>query len=70
MNLEKQRLSEPSSWRTWGPYLSERQWGTVREDYSTDGSAWNYMSFEQSQYRAPDRSGVGDVFACLCADGA
>jgi len=31
-------------WRRWGPYLSERQWGTVREDYSADGDAWNYFS--------------------------
>ncbi len=39
-------------WRRWGCYLSNRQWGTVREDYSADGSAWDYFSFEQSHYRA------------------
>ena len=39
-------------WRRWGCYLSNRQWGTVREDYSADGSAWDHFSFEQSHYRA------------------
>ena len=39
-------------WKQWGPYLSERQWGTVREDYSADGNAWNYFSHDQSRSRA------------------
>lgn len=39
-------------WKKWGPYLSERQWGTVREDYSSDGNAWDYFSHEQSRSRA------------------
>lgn len=39
-------------WRRWGPYLSARQWGTVREDYSKDGSAWTYFPFDQSHVRA------------------
>ncbi|MGA7213154.1 MAG: hypothetical protein WBX20_03015 [Terrimicrobiaceae bacterium] len=39
-------------WRKWGPYLSERQWGTVREDYSEDGNAWDYFSHDQSRSRA------------------
>ena len=39
-------------WRQWGPYLSERQWGTVREDYSADGDAWNYFSHDQARSRA------------------
>jgi len=39
-------------WRKWGPYLSERQWGTVREDYSPDGAAWEYFSHEQARSRA------------------
>src|SRR5215213_9373357 len=39
-------------WRRWGPYLSERQWGTVREDYSPYGSAWEDFSFDQSRSRA------------------
>jgi len=38
-------------WKKWGPYLSERQWGTVREDYSNDGNAWNYFSHDQSRSR-------------------
>ena len=39
-------------WRKWGPYLSERQWGTVREDYSENGDAWNYFSHDQARSRA------------------
>ncbi len=39
-------------WRRWGPYLAERSWGTVREDYSADGTAWEYFPFEQSHLRA------------------
>src|SRR5262245_14736438 len=39
-------------WRRWGPYLSERQWGTVREDYSHGGDAWNYFSHDQARSRA------------------
>jgi len=39
-------------WRQWGPYLSERQWGTVREDYSENGDAWNYFSHDQARSRA------------------
>jgi mannosylglycerate hydrolase MGH1-like protein len=39
-------------WKKWGPYLSERQWGTVREDYSSDGDAWNYFSHDQARSRA------------------
>jgi hypothetical protein len=39
-------------WRKWGPYLSERQWGTVREDYSENGDAWSYFSHDQARSRA------------------
>ena len=39
-------------WRLWGPYVSERQWGTVREDYSADGDAWNFLTHEQARSRA------------------
>ncbi len=39
-------------WKAWGPYLSERQWGTVREDYSADGDAWNYFTHEHARSRA------------------
>ncbi len=55
-NAEKRRLKEnrdrTAYWTRWGPYVSERQWGTVREDYSADGSAWDYFSHAQSLYRA------------------
>src|SRR6516164_8025079 len=53
---ESQRLDEALKqgvpWRQWGPYLSERQWGTVREDYSADGNAWDYFSHDQARSRA------------------
>src|SRR3954469_24036854 len=53
---EQKRLNEAREaqvpWKKWGPYLSERQWGTVREDYSADGSAWDYFSHDQSRSRA------------------
>src|SRR5262245_17558496 len=56
MTAEALRLKEASEqgvrWRQWGPYLSERQWGTVREDYSDDGNAWNYFSHDQARSRA------------------
>ncbi|MBN9620015.1 MAG: glucosidase, partial [Actinobacteria bacterium] len=55
-SAEQARLAESpgstSPWRLWGPYLSGRQWGTVREDYSADGDAWAYLPFEQSHARA------------------
>ena len=41
-----------AAWRKWGPYLSERQWGTVREDYSVDGNAWDYFTHDQARSRA------------------
>lgn len=52
--LEGQRLSgaECERWREWGPYLSERQWGTVREDYSADGDAWDYLPHDHARSRA------------------
>ena len=53
---EQKRLNEAREagipWKKWGPYLSERQWGTVREDYSQDGNAWDYFSHDQSRLRA------------------
>jgi hypothetical protein len=51
MRLEEARLRNVG-WKLWGPYLSERQWGTVREDYSEDGDAWNYFTHDQSRSRA------------------
>ena len=51
---EERRLDEPASagWKTWGPYLSERQWGTVREDYSAGGTAWDSFSHDLARSRA------------------
>ncbi|HXW08558.1 MAG TPA: hypothetical protein VD833_25230 [Vicinamibacterales bacterium] len=53
---EQKRLNEARDagvpWKKWGPYLSERQWGTVREDYSDDGNAWNYFTHDLSRSRA------------------
>src|SRR5262245_1777510 len=53
---ERARLAESRQrgvpWRIWGPYLSERQWGTVREDYSESGDAWNYFSHDEARSRA------------------
>jgi hypothetical protein len=56
MNAEEIRLAEDASrdlnWKRWGPYLAERQWGTVREDYSADGDCWNYFPHDQARSRA------------------
>jgi hypothetical protein len=56
MNSEQTRLEEARekkvSWKKWGPYLSERQWGTVREDYSENGDAWNHFTHDQARSRA------------------
>ena len=58
-------------WKKWGPYLSERQWGTVREDYSSDGDAWNYFSHDQARSRAyrwgeDGLAGISDDKQRLC----
>jgi len=47
-----QDRQQQAPWKKWGPYLSERQWGTVREDYSTNGDAWNYFTHDQARSRA------------------
>ena len=56
MNAEEQRLEESRSklnwWKKWGTYVSERAWGTVREDYSANGAAWEYFPFEHAHLRA------------------
>jgi len=56
MNAETIRLTEAregrKEWKKWGPYLSERQWGTVREDYSENGDAWNFFSHDHARSRA------------------
>src|SRR5437660_1727224 len=55
-NPERARIDAASRraehWRRWGPYLSDRQWGTVREDYSANGAAWDYFPFEMARLRA------------------
>src|SRR5881392_2162125 len=58
-------------WRKWGPYLSERQWGTVREDYSPHGDAWNYLSHDAARSRAyrwgeEGLAGISDDQQLLC----
>src|SRR3954452_9439422 len=72
---EPARLAEAGErmvpWRKWGPYLSERQWGTVREDYSKDGNAWNDFTHDQSRSRAYRRgedglAGFSDDHSRLC----
>lgn len=53
MTREQERLNtDGAAWKRWGPYLSERAWGTVREDYSPDGEAWNYFPHDQARSRA------------------
>ena len=56
MNAEAKRLAESDerskNWKRWGPYLAERAWGTVREDYSVDGSAWEYFPHDHARSRA------------------
>ena len=70
MSAEERRLAETREqkmpWKKWGPYLSERQWGTVREDYSESGDAWNYFPHDQARSRAY-RWGE-DGLAGLCDD--
>jgi hypothetical protein len=58
-------------WRKWGPYLSDRQWGTVREDYSADGNAWEYFTHDQARSRAyrwgeDGLAGISDEKQLLC----
>src|SRR5215468_8550222 len=52
--VEKQRLAANGTqrWKRWGPYLAERQWGTVREDYSANGNAWEYLPHDHARSRA------------------
>ena len=56
MKAEEKRLEEARNsekdWKLWGCYVSERAWGTVREDYSADGSAWSYFPFEHAVAKA------------------
>ena len=72
---EQRRLNDAREkgipWKKWGPYLSERQWGTVREDYSEDGNAWNYLTHDQARSRAyrwgeDGLAGISDDQQGLC----
>ncbi|SEB99644.1 Glycosyl hydrolase family 63 C-terminal domain-containing protein [Maribacter dokdonensis] len=74
-NPEKIRLSqqqkEEKDWLKWGPYLSERQWGTVREDYSAGGDAWNYFPHDHARSRAfrwgeDGIAGISDRYCNMC----
>jgi hypothetical protein len=74
-DAERRRLAEADDsgvpWRRWGPYLSERQWGTVREDYSQGGDAWSYFTHDQARSRAyrwgeDGIAGVSDDKQRLC----
>jgi len=73
--MEIARLKEAREnnipWKKWGPYLSERQWGTVREDYSESGDAWNYLTHDQARSRAyrwgeDGLAGISDDKQLLC----
>src|SRR5580698_1621525 len=72
---EQRRLQEATEklvpWKKWGPYLSERQWGTVREDYSANGDAWDYFTHDQARSRAyrwgeDGLAGICDDHQVLC----
>jgi hypothetical protein len=75
MDAEAARLEEARTgrapWKKWGPYLSERQWGTVREDYSDSGDAWSYFSHDQARSRVyrwgeDGLAGISDDSQFLC----
>ena len=59
----REDLSREGHWKRWGPYLSERQWGTVREDYSADGDAWGYFPHDHARSRAYrwGEDGIGGI---------
>jgi hypothetical protein len=66
-----QARAQKAAWKKWGPYLSERQWGTVREDYSESGDAWNYFPHDQARSRAyrwgeDGLAGISDDRQLLC----
>src|SRR6266705_3751568 len=70
--VEHLRLArDGATWRRWGPYLSERAWGTVREDYSADGNAWGYLPHDHARSRAyrwneDGLAGISDDKGRLC----
>ena len=81
LDPERERMADPghleegldgaSPWYLWGPYVAERAWGTVREDYSADGDAWSYFPHDHARSRAyrwneDGMAGMSDVFGRLC----
>ena len=75
VDAERSRLEEArdgsAAWYRWGPYLSDRQWGTVREDYSAGGEAWDYFPHDHARSRAyrwgeDGLLGISDLQARLC----
>jgi hypothetical protein len=62
MNAEQTRLKDPA-WKKWGPYVSDRQWGTVREDYSANGDAWSYITHDMARSKAYrwGEEGIGGI---------
>jgi hypothetical protein len=75
MTAEEQRLEESrqrkANWKRWGPYLAERQWGTVREDYSPNGTAWEYLPHDHARSRAyrwgeDGIAGISDRHQYIC----
>jgi hypothetical protein len=75
MTAEEMRLAadrdHTAYWKRWGPYLSERQWGTVREDYSANGTAWDYFPHDHARSRAyrwgeDGIAGISDSHQRLC----
>ena len=73
---EEERLYAPFKdvvppWRKWGPYVSERSWGSVREDYSPDGAAWDYLTHDKARSKAyrwgeDGIAGISDRYQLLC----
>ena len=75
MTQEQLRLQQPekgkSKWKKWGPYVSDRQWGTVREDYSADGQPWEYLTHDMARSKAyrwgeDGIAGISDEDQLLC----
>ncbi len=75
VSAEGERLADDVAhkafWKKWGPYLSERQWGTVREDYSEDGEAWDYVPHDHARSRVyrwgeDGLAGISDIYQNLC----
>ncbi len=67
----RENYSKKKDWLLWGPYLSERQWGTVREDYSADGNAWDYFTHDMARSRAyrwgeDGLAGISDRYCNIC----